>query len=66
MSILKNSIESQLLTKCNILESQVETLEKQIARRLPKEQTSNLEIDDSPFKSTVQWKEIEGVGKFPK
>ena len=30
MSTPKNSIESQLRTKCNILESQVETLEKKI------------------------------------
>ena len=65
MSIPKNSIESQLRTKCNILESQVETLEKQITRRLPQKFTSSVEIDDLPFKIPVQWKEIKGIGKFP-
>ena len=74
MSIPKNSVESQLRTKCNILESQVETLEKQnstlrikkhIAKGLPP--LTNANIDNLPFKVKIDdWKEIEGVGKFPR
>ena len=65
MSTLKNSIESQLRTKCNILESQVETLEKKIANRLNQRFKNDLEIDDLPFKVSTKWKEIKGIGKFP-
>ena len=65
MSTPKNSIESQLRTKCNILESQVETLEKKIDKSLPHEYKKILEIDDLPFKISEKWKEIKGIGKFP-
>ena len=65
MSIPKNSIESQLRTKCSILESQVETLEKKITQQLPEKFTSNVDIDDLPFKIPTQWKEVKGIGKFP-
>ena len=65
MSIPKSSIESQLRTKCNILESQVETLEKKIANRLNQRFKNDLEIDDLPFKVSTKWKEIKGIGKFP-
>ena len=75
MSSPKSSVESQLRTKCNILESQVETLERKnstlrtkehIAKGLPPILSTGI-IDDLPFKmKTDQWKEIEGVGKFPK
>ena len=65
MSTPKNSIESQLRTKCNILESQVETLEKKIDKSLPNEYKKNLAIDDLPFKISEKWKEIKGIGKFP-
>ena len=74
MSTPKNSIESQLRTKCSILESQVETLEKKnstlrikehIAKGLPAIRPIS-EIDDLPFKVKMdQWKEVEGIGKFP-
>ena len=75
MSIPKSSVESQLRTKCNILESQVETLEKKnstlrikehIAKGLPPILSTGI-IDDLPFKMKIdQWKEIEGIGRFPK
>ena len=65
MSTPKNSIESQLRTKCSILESQVETLEKKIMQQLPEKFTRNIDIDDLPFKIPAQWKEVEGIGKFP-
>ena len=76
MAIPKSSVESQLRTRCNILESQVKTLEKRnlellkenVASRLSTEIISNAD-DNLPFKVsqtvTNQWKEIEGVGKFP-
>jgi hypothetical protein len=51
------SIESQLRTKCNILESQVEVLIKKIP--VPK----NLEISDNL--QVAKWKEVSGIGKFP-
>ena len=65
MSAPKNSIESQLRTKCSILESQVETLEKKIDKSLPNKYKNFLEIDDLPFKVPAKWKEIKGIGKFP-
>jgi len=58
MNTNRNSVESQLRTRCNILESQVETLKKQKS--------------NSPEKFTVKndaraehWKEIAGIGRFP-
>ena len=75
MAILKSSVESQLETKCNILESQVEALKKQnstlrirkhIDKGLPPIVPDTM-IDDLPFKMKIdQWKEIEGIGRFPK
>ena len=53
------SIESQLRTRCNILESQVETLEKQKSNS-PEKFVAN---DDVQAK---QWKEVAGIGRFPK
>ncbi len=53
------SIESQLRTRCNILESQVETLEKQKSYS-PEKFVAN---DDVPAE---QWKEFAGIGRFPK
>ena len=54
----RNSVESQLRTRCNILESQVKTLEKQKSD-LPK----NLVIKDNI--QAEQWKEVAGIGRFP-
>ena len=75
MDAHQKSIESQLHTRCDILESQVKILKKQnltlrikehIAKGLPPILSTGI-IDDLPFKiKTDQWKEIEGVGKFPK
>ena len=74
MTILKSSVESQLETKCNILESQVEALKKQnstlrIRKHIDKELppiVPDTMIDDLPFKVKAdKWKEIKGVGKFP-
>ncbi len=54
----RNSIESQLRTRCNILESQVETLEKQ----KPKLFKNSFAEDEL---QTEKWKEVVGIGKFP-
>ena len=54
----RNSVESQLRTRCNILESQVETLEKQKSNSSEKF-VSN---DDA---QAEQWKEVAGIGRFP-
>ena len=58
MDTNRNSLESQLRTRCNILESQVEALERQKS--------------NPPEKFTVKndaraehWKEIAGIGRFP-
>ena len=52
------SVESQLLTRCNILESQVVTLEKQKSNSPEK----FIAKDDT---HAEQWKEVAGIGKFP-
>ena len=54
----QNSVESQLRTRCNILESQVETLEKQISN-------SPEQFVAKDVVQTEQWKEVAGIGKFP-
>ena len=54
----RNSVESQLRTRCNILESQVETLTKQKSKT-PK----ILGIKDDI--QAEQWKEVAGIGRFP-
>ena len=54
----QNSVESQLRTRCNILESQVETLTKQKSKT-PK----TLGIKDNI--QAEQWKEVAGIGRFP-
>ena len=54
----QNSVESQLRTRCNILESQVETLTKQKSKT-PK----TLGIKDDI--QAEQWKEVAGIGRFP-
>ncbi|MBT3514490.1 MAG: hypothetical protein HOB32_04230 [Nitrospina sp.] len=54
----RNSVESQLLTRCNILESQVEALTKKNTKP-PK----NLRIKDNAQEGA--WKEVTGIGKFP-
>ena len=53
------SIESQLRTRCNILESQVETLEKQKSNS-PEKFVANDDVQ------AEQWKEVAGIGRFPK
>ena len=52
------SVESQLRTRCNILESQIETLTKKKSNT-PK----NLEIKDGI--ESEQWKDVVGIGRFP-
>ena len=54
----QNSVESQLRTRCNILESQVETLTKQKSKT-PK----TLGVKDDI--QAEQWKEVAGIGRFP-
>jgi len=54
----RNSVESQLRTRCNILESQVKTLEKQKS-----DPPKNLAIKDNI--QAEQWKEVAGIGRFP-
>ena len=54
----RNSVESQLRTRCNILESQVETLEKQKSNSPEKFIVKN----DA---QAEQWKEVAGIGRFP-
>jgi len=54
----QNSVESQLRTRCNVLESQVETLTKQKSKT-PK----ILGIKDDI--QADQWKEVAGIGRFP-
>jgi chaperonin cofactor prefoldin len=58
MDTNRNSVESQLRTRCNILESQVETLEKQKSNS-PEKFVAKDDVQ------TEQWKEVAGIGKFP-
>ena len=58
MDTNRNSVESQLRTRCNILESQVETLEKQKLNSPEKFIAKN----DT---QAEQWKEVVGIGRFP-
>ena len=58
MDTNRNSVESQLRTRCNILESQVETLKKQKSNSPEKFITK----DDVQVE---QWKEVAGIGRFP-
>ena len=58
MDINRNSVESQLRTRCNILESQVETLEKQKSNSPEK----LIAKDDA---QAEKWKEVAGIGRFP-
>ena len=58
MDTNRNSVESQLRTRCNILESQVETLEKQKSNSSEK----FVAKDDAQVE---QWKEVAGIGRFP-
>ena len=58
MDANRNSIESQLRTRCTILESQVETLEKQKSNSPEKFIAKN----DA---QAEHWKEVAGIGRFP-
>ena len=58
MDTNRNSVESQLRTRCNILESQLETLEKQ------KSNSSEKFIANNDAKAE-QWQEVAGIGRFP-
>ena len=58
MDANRNSVESQLLTRCNILESQLETLEKQKSNSPEKLIAKN-------YLRAEQWKEVAGIGRFP-
>ena len=55
----RNSVESQLRTRCNILQSQVETLEKQKSKS-PKKLVINDAIQ------AELWKEVVGSRKIPR
>ena len=54
----RNSVESQLRTRRNILQSQVEILEKQKSNSPEKFIVKN----DSQVE---HWKEVAGIGRFP-
>ena len=58
MDTNRNSVESQLRTRCNILESQVETLEKQ-------KSNSSKKFVAKDGAQVKQWKEVAGIGRFP-
>jgi chaperonin cofactor prefoldin len=58
MDTNRNSVESQLRTRCNILESQVEILEKQKSNSPEKFIARN-------NAQAEQWKEVAGIGRFP-
>ena len=58
METNQDSVEPQLRTRCNILESQVEILEKQKSKSLEK-----FVINDDV--KAEQWKEVSGIGRFP-
>jgi len=58
MDTNRNSVESQLRTRCNILESQVETLKKQKSNSPGKFITKD-------GAQAEQWKEVAGIGRFP-
>ena len=58
MDTNRNSVESQLRTRCNILESQVEKLEKQKSSSPEKFIAKN-------NAQAEQWKKVAGIGRFP-
>ena len=58
MDANEHSVESQLRTRCNILESQVETLKKQKSNSPEKFIAKN----DA---RAEHWKEVAGIGRFP-
>ena len=58
MDTNRNSVESQLRTRCNILESQVETLKKQKSNSPEKFIAKN-------NAQAEQWKKVAGIGRFP-
>ena len=58
MDTNRNSVESQLRTRCNILESQVETLKKQ-------KSNSPGKFIAKDGAQAEQWKEVAGIGRFP-
>ena len=58
MDTNRNSVESQLRTRCNILESQVETLKKQ-------KSNSPEKFIAKDGAQAEQWKEVAGIGRFP-
>ncbi|MBT4374621.1 MAG: hypothetical protein HOD16_02915 [Nitrospina sp.] len=59
MDTNRNSVESQLRTRCNILESQIDTLEKHKTKSSEKF-AANCDSQAEP------WKEVAGIGRFPK
>ena len=59
METNQDSVESQLHTRFNVLESQVETLEKQKSNS-PEKFVANDDVQ------AEQWKEVVGIGRFPK
>ena len=56
---------SQLRTRCTILESQVEILQKQNAELKATLTVLHPDEISSTDKNMKQWKEVEKVGKFP-
>ena len=58
METNQDSVESRLHTRFNVLESQVETLEKQKLQSPEK-----LVVNDAI--QAELWKEVGGIGRFP-
>ena len=58
MDTNRNSVESQLRTRCSILESQVKTFKKQKSNSPEK----FIAKDDT---HAEQWKEVAGIGRLP-
>ena len=58
METNQDSVEPQLRTTCNVLESQVGTLKKQKSKSPEK-----LVVNDAI--QAELWKEVGGIGRFP-
>ena len=59
---------SQLRTRCTILESQIQVLEKQNAElkaTITLLHPESVSSTDKNMKTNTNWKEVDKVGKFP-
>ena len=59
---------SQLRTRCTILESQIQVLEKQnsdLKATITILHPDSISSTDKDMKTNTNWKEVDKVGKFP-